>query len=493
MFRIQPRDVNLQKTTRFLCREVILALMIILLLIGCMPPAVGTVTSTPEMAAVPNSNPPGGAPADTPLPDGASLTFITDADARVEESSPDENFGRGETLRVEGGEDPDVESFIRFTVSGVTKTVGRAQLRLYTASNDTIDGPAVYSTDASWTEEGITWNTRPARTSDATDDKVRIGPESWVEYDVTPLVTGNGTFSFILAGDSTDSVAFSSRESSQPPQLVLTLGVLPTATPAPTLSEGAAILVGAGDISTCSNDNDELTAQLLDTIPGTVFTTGDNAYSSGTFSQFSKCYDPTWGRHKERTRPVPGNHEYRTPGAQGYFEYFDSIPPYYAYDLGSWRIYALNSEIDVAADSPQVAWLQADLAANPRQCVLAYWHQPRWSSGEGHGNNPASQMLWEIFYEAGAEVVLNGHEHSYERFAPMNAQGESDPLGLREFVVGTGGGSIYNFSTPLPTSEVRNSGTYGVLKLTLHDGSYDWEFVPVASSTFTDRGSTSCH
>jgi 3',5'-cyclic AMP phosphodiesterase CpdA len=232
---------------------------------------------------------------------------------------------------------------------------------------------------------------------------------------------------------------------------------------------------------------------LLDAIPGTVFTTGDNAYGSGTLSEYRNCYDPTWGRHKARTKPIPGNHEYRTSGAAGYFQYFNNVPSYYAYDLGDWRIYALNSEISDSASSPQVEWLEADLAANPRQCVLAYWHQPRWSSGSNHGNNRDSQTLWQILYEAGAEVVLNGHEHNYERFAPMNAAGQPDPRGLREFVVGTGGKSLYNFDSPLPTSEVRNDTSYGVLMLILRESSYEWEFIPVAGSTFRDSGSTDCH
>jgi len=232
---------------------------------------------------------------------------------------------------------------------------------------------------------------------------------------------------------------------------------------------------------------------LLDAIPGTIFALGDNAYNSGTLDQYMNCYDPTWGRHKDRTQPVPGNHEYRTSDADGYFQYFNDIPSYYAYDLGSWRIYALNSEINVSADSRQVTWLQADLAANPRQCVLAYWHQPRWSSGVEHGSDPEFQTLWQILYEADADVVLNGHEHNYERFAPMDASGQPDPLGLREFVVGTGGRGLYDFGTALATSEVRDSTTYGVLKMTLRTTGYDWEFVPVAGSTFTDSGSTDCH
>jgi hypothetical protein len=223
-----------------------------------------------------------------------------------------------------------------------------------------------------------------------------------------------------------------------------------------------------------------------------VFTTGDNVYPDGTTSQFTNCYGPTWGRHKARTKPSPGNHDYHTSGAAGYFQYFNNIPAYYAYDLGSWRIYSLNSEISMSSTSAQVKWLQQDLAANPRQCVLAYWHKPRWSSGSHHGNYSGAQTLWQVLYNAGAELVLNGHEHNYERFAEMNATGTVVSQGLREIVVGTGGAGLYSFSTPLSASQVRNSSTYGVLKLTLRATGYDWQFVPVAGSTFTDSGSDTC-
>jgi len=259
-----------------------------------------------------------------------------------------------------------------------------------------------------------------------------------------------------------------------------------------TRSPDVPTLVGAGDISDCGNDNDELTAQLLDAIPGTIFTTGDNAYRNGTIEEYNTCYEPTWGRHKDRTKPVPGNHDYKSD-ANGYFEYFNNIPEYYAYDLGSWRIYALNSEINISENSAQMLWLQGDLAANPRRCVLAYWHQPRWSSGSHHGSDEDSQTLWQVLYEAGAELVINGHEHNYERFAEMNASGLVVSQGLREFVIGTGGRSHYTFGTILPASQVRDSSAYGVLKLTLRADSYNWEFVPVAGSGFTDSGSTNCH
>jgi acid phosphatase type 7 len=274
--------------------------------------------------------------------------------------------------------------------------------------------------------------------------------------------------------------------------LVIFLSQIPNATPFQG-SVGSAVLVGAGDISTCDNIHDEATAKLLDDIPGTVFVLGDNVYVDGTFQEFSDCYHPTWGRHKARTKPVPGNHEYFTPGATGYFQYFDNIPSYYAYDLGDWRIYALNSEIDVSLTSPQVKWLIKDLAAHSGPCVLAYWHQPLWSSRYEDGSDAVYATLWKTLYDAGAELVINGHIHNYERFMEMNAEGLAASPGLREIVVGTGGVNHDGYVTNLSTSEVRSATTYGVLKLILRPTSYSWQFIPVMEETFTDSGTTDCH
>ncbi|HET7252119.1 MAG TPA: metallophosphoesterase [Gemmatimonadales bacterium] len=257
---------------------------------------------------------------------------------------------------------------------------------------------------------------------------------------------------------------------------------------------------GAGDISDCGNDNDEATAKLLDGIPGTVFTLGDNVYSSGTDTQYAQCFDPTWGRHKSRTKPSPGNHDYNTSGASGYYNYWGALAGpagrgYYSFDLGDWHVISLNSEVSMAAGSAQETWLRADLAASTKQCTLAYWHKPRFSSGTNHGSLSSAQPLWQALYDFHAELVLNGHEHNYERFAPQTPTGAADPTnGIREFVAGTGGESHYNDEgTPLPNSEVFNGTTYGVLKLTLGSGTYSWEFVPIAGQTFTDSGSGTCH
>lgn len=234
-----------------------------------------------------------------------------------------------------------------------------------------------------------------------------------------------------------------------------------------------------------------------------MFTLGDNAYQSGAIEEFADCYEPSWGRHKARTRPAAGNHEYYTPGAAGYYDYFGAAAGepgkgYYSYDLGTWRAVVINSNCyDVGgchAGSPQEQWLRADLAAHRRPCTLAYWHYPRFSSGMWHGSFSLMQPIWQALYDAGAEVVLSGHEHNYERFAPQDADGAADPArGIRQFVVGTGGKELYPLGPGIPNSEVRNDQSFGVLKLILRAGAYDWEFLPVAGQTSRDSGSAPCH
>jgi hypothetical protein len=222
-------------------------------------------------------------------------------------------------------------------------------------------------------------------------------------------------------------------------------------------------------------------------------------YPDGTLSQFTSCYEPTWGQHKTRTRPTPGNHEYRTPGAAGYFDYFGAAAGergkgYYSYELEGWHIVVLNSNCSkvggCGAGSAQEQWLRADLAAHPSDCTLAYWHHPLFSSTRSDSTRTV-QPLWQALYEAGADVVLNGHAHSYERFAAQNPVGQADPRGLTQFVVGTGGASHRDFATAEPNSIVRDNTTFGVLEMTLLPSGYTWEFKP-AGGSFTDAGSGAC-
>jgi len=319
--------------------------------------------------------------------------------------------------------------------------------------------------------------------------------------------------------------------------MLLSVGVLGSAQSVSALDSTDPVLVGAGDIASCTSTGDEATASLLEGINGTVATLGDNAYESGTSQEFAHCYDnyklPSegggvfdparnsyWGQYKVLTKPAVGNHEYYTPGssassgASGYFGYFGNAASpteagctinckgYYSYDLGydpgSWHVVVLNSNCDkvggCGVGSPQEQWLKADLAAHSNACTLAYWHHPRFSSS-GIGNNSAVAPFWKALYDAGAEVVLNGHAHNYERFAPQDPDGNADPdYGIREFIVGTGGKSLNTFATSRPNSEVRYNAKYGVIKLTLHPNGYDWQFVTIDRAVLPDlESSASCH
>lgn len=258
------------------------------------------------------------------------------------------------------------------------------------------------------------------------------------------------------------------------------------------------ILVGAGDISICGQKGDDLTADLLADIPGTIFTAGDNSNEDGTSYEYLNCFGPSWGRYLDRLYPSPGNHDYGTDNGSAYYDYFPTVAVvrgkgYYSYDIGSWHIIALNSVIDTSSDSLQIKWLQEDLDSHPGLCSLAYWHHPRWTSGTS-GNNGHTATIWQLLYDHGVEVVVNGNEHMYERFAPMDPNGMLDLAhGIREFVAGTGGVSHYPLGEIQPNSQVRDNTTFGVLKFMLYSDGYDWEFIPIMEYSFTDNGSERCH
>jgi hypothetical protein len=271
-----------------------------------------------------------------------------------------------------------------------------------------------------------------------------------------------------------------------------------------------ATIASAGDIAcppgkemtddTCEQEatGDLLAGAELDA----VLPLGDLQYEEGERSDFESSYDKSWGGVKDITRPVPGNHDYMTPGAEGYFDYFGEAAGepgrgYYSYDIGRWHLIALNSNCDEVGGcdpgSEQERWLRDDLASHEARCTLAYWHHPRFSSGR-HGNHDEFEPFWRSLYAAGADLVLSAHDHSYERFAPQTPAGKADRVrGIREFVVGTGGRNFYAFHSVEPNSEVQDNGTHGVLKLTLRPTTYEWEFVPEEGGSFTDSGSARCH
>jgi hypothetical protein len=264
---------------------------------------------------------------------------------------------------------------------------------------------------------------------------------------------------------------------------------------------GSAVLIAAGDIAACTPAT-ETTAAAVKRLKGTVATLGDNAYPDGSSDDFTRCYEPTWGPFKSRTRPSTGNHEYVTASAAAYFAYFGSRAGepgrgYYGYRLGKWQVIALNSNCDqiggCGEGNPEERWLSDYLDAHRTLCTLAYWHHPRFSTGL-HGNDATLAPLWRDLYRAGAEIVLNGHDHNYQRFAPLTPDGTVDRVrGLREFVVGTGGANLTHFTSSSGATEARSDTTFGVLRLALGPKGYSWHFVTASGNDFTDAGSDRCH
>lgn len=247
---------------------------------------------------------------------------------------------------------------------------------------------------------------------------------------------------------------------------------------------GAEKVIAVGDIASCASEFDEAVSALVDGLEGTIITLGDNVYERGTVAEWQRCWEPSWGRHKARIKPSPGNHDYAAADGAAYHDYF-GVPQYYAFDLGSWRLISLNSNcgaVECGNGSAQHAWLRAELTERPARCTLAYFHHPRFTSGL-HGPTTAMDPLYSLLHDHGVDVVLAGHDHHYERIVDR---------GLRNFVVGTGGRSLYPVLRPEPGSEVNDTVTYGVLALSLEDGRYSWEFIPLPGSRFTDRGSASC-
>jgi len=266
-------------------------------------------------------------------------------------------------------------------------------------------------------------------------------------------------------------------------------------------AENETVLVGAGDVTHCKDlSAAAATAALLDATEGAVFVAGDGSNDQGLAEQYERCFGATWGRHKSRIRPTPGNHDYfGKAGAEDYYAYWGAAAGpagkgYYSYDLGAWHVVVLNSNCDKVggceAGSEQERWLRADLAAHPSRCTLAYWHHPRFSSGK-HGSDERLSAAWQALVESGAELVVSGHDHHYERFVPLDALGQPDSTGVRQFVVGTGGARLREVGEPVAGSEVRIERTHGVLRLVLGAGEYRWQFVATDGKVL-DEGHGRC-
>ena len=411
--------------------------------------------------------------------------FAPIADAYVTAAARRRNFGRAKVLRVQGR--PVTRSYLRFDATNLDAPLSQVTLRFLSRSSSR--GFSVRATGTNWSERGITFANAPSAGL-VLGRSGRIRARQWVSValDVARLPRGSGTLNLALTGAG---ATLASRESNARPTAFV------IATP-PTL-------IAAGDIADCTTAKDAETAALLADInnQGTIAALGDLAYESGTIDEFNNCYGPTWGRFKARTKPAPGNHEYGLGNAAGYFTYWGAVAGnptqgWYSYDLGAWHLISLNSNCTFIGGcqggSPQEAWLRADLAAHKNRCTAAYWHHPLFSGSVGTGELDM-QPLWQALYDNNADLVLVGHAHNYQRFAPQNAFGAADPArGLREFVVGTGGRTNFNqVPTPAANTEALNVGTNGLLKLSLRNTGYSWNFIPVAGQTFTDSGSTACH
>jgi hypothetical protein len=468
----------------------------------------------------------------------AATTLIPTADATVDQAAPSRTYGSSRSLLVDGRHDGDDDywTYLRFDLGASSAPITKATLRLYVTDSSS-DRPTVVRTSGSWTESGITWQNRPAASGTAvrTTDRPREG--SWLEYDVRAVLPVSGQVDLVIRPTGGDGVDFSSRTGSRPPQLRIersstspspspvptstpgatstpaptasaaptpapTATAAPTSTPAPTASPTAppssagSVVLAAGDVCNPSVEPNAMrTGDVIRSVPGVpVIALGDLQYKDGRLSEFNSCYADTWGSFKSRTKPIPGNHEYQTSGAAGYYDYFGSLAGtrsngYYSYDIGSsWIGVALNSELSGSAMSTQISWLDGVLKANASKNVVAYMHKPRFSSGE-HGNISSVRPLWDVLYANGADLVLAGHDHNYERLAPMRPDGTRDAQGIRSFVVGTGGTTLRSMGSTVNGSEARNDRAWGVLKLTLKSDGYDWQFLPAKGSTYADSGS----
>jgi len=454
----------------------------------------------------------------------SALSFNPVADAYVIQTSASTNYGTAVSLRVDGS--PITRSYLRFVVNGLNgAAIQSAILRIYASSANTTGFSVQAESNNTWVETAITWSNAPAAGSTIISSNA-VAAGAWVELDITSYVKAAGTFSLMLTTTSSTNTKLASREDSvHAPQLVVTTSGTggSTPTPAPTGGSTGSILLMAGDIckhnlgsvdytATCKKTGD-LVRSVLAANPGAqVQTLGDNVNNDGgTYSydtEYKDLYTPNWGSFLNVTHALMGNHDTYPPGGDAaYFSYFGSAAGpqpggYYSFNIGSsWHVIVLNAQCSKAggcsATRPQTTWLQNDLAANTRKCVLAVWHQPRWTSGR-HPDDATYAPWWNLLYQYKADIVAGGHNHNYERFDQINANEQAASDGIREFVVGTGGapGDGYSYAShPLdPNEAVRNqTAQYGVLKLTLAASSYSWNFLPAAGSTFTDSGTSPCH
>lgn len=431
------------------------------------------------------------------------------ADSYVRDDQPTANFGTATSIQARTT--PNFNAYLKFTVSGLVGRVSKATLQLYSRSTGATVVKVSKVSDTTWSQSTLTYANAPAIGA-VVGSTGALTAGAWTSVDVSTAVTGNGTYSFALTAGATAARIFDSKEGQNPPQLVVDTSTDP-------------VVVAGGDVSCAPSDpglgggagtpghcHEAATAALIGQVnPLALLVVGDAQYNSGALADYISQYGPTWGQYLGTTKPSVGNHDYGQSGASGYFHYFgDRATPlqpgclsgcngYYSFDIGTWHLINVNTECTringgagCAAGSPQETWLKADLAAHPSQCTLVFGHRPRWSSNSFQ--SPEIAPLVDDMYAAGVELLVTGHAHSYERFAPQNPAGQLDNTnGIREIIAGTGGDNFSGFGTIEANSQVHKTNIFGVLKITLHPGSYDTSFVADPSTPFSDSTSGTCH
>lgn len=454
-------------------------------------------------------------PTSTSMP--TTMVFAPSGDSYVDSSLPSNNFGAANPLLASASVRRALLKFSTSVLAG--DTINSVSLRLFSKATAASGGYEIHPETDGWLENTVTWNNQPGWNPNILQTSGTPITGTWITIPLpVSSVNTNGASNFgIRFSVSGFNAQFSSREDAvNIPQLIVNY----------TLPQDP-VIAAVGDIECGSQDTGSgflcqgaSTASLVQTMqPTAVLDLGDNQYEQGSLSDYTTFYDPAWGFAKPITKPIPGNHEYGTAGGSGYYTYFGSVASpqesgctinckgYYSYDLGNWHLIALNNECGnipggCGIGSPEETWLKNDLAqVAPTKCILAYWHEPHFSSGNDGNTSETTVSLpfWQDLYAAGADIILNGHSHDYERFAQQDPSGNATTAGIREFVVGTGGRDFTGWWTnSLVNSQVKNNDTFGALKLILHVNSYDWQFIPAigigyTNGIFTDSGSTNCH
>ncbi len=442
-----------------------------------------------------------------PSPEFAmSRTVFAEADTYVAASAPTRPAGSAPRLVVDGS--PRRVAYLRFPVPAFEGRLRRATLRVHVAdvagAGSTAGGTVLAASDSSWDEATMTWANRPALDRGTAGAVGPVRRNRWVDHDVTGLVRSGELLTLGIRSMQSDDAAYDARGSGFGPRLVLATDVAPEGV----IIDAVGDLVCGGGATVTPVDCHE--AQVSDLIVNdpeveAFLALGDLQYNTGSLADFETYYEPTYGRVKAITRPVIGNHKYQTPDGDGYWDYFGAQAGtrgrgWYSFDVGAtWHLVALNSncgEVGCGYGSPQLDWLKADLRANDRPCVLAFFHHPRWSSGEAPGSNVSVDPFVRLLHRHRAETILSGHTHNYERFARQRPDGTAATNGIRQIVVGTGGRSVgpdHGFSRPFArNSQVRMAGVFGLLRMSLFDGGLWWSFVD-EGGRIRDSGTDRCH